>query len=115
MKDKRNDYGAYGEELAAKALKNQGYTLLNRNYRKKTGEIDIIAQKGDVTYFVEVKSKHKTDYSPPADSVTSRKLKHIADTAAFWFAEHGESDSSFLVAEVDLSKETVVFINDFIF
>jgi uncharacterized protein (TIGR00252 family) len=113
MKNKK-DYGAFGEELAAVELKKQGFSLLSRNYRKKTGEIDIIAEKDGVTYFVEVKAKHNSDYSPPADSVTPKKRKHTADTAAFWFAEHGEGKSSFFVAEVDLSKGTVVFIDDFL-
>ena len=114
MDDKRKSYGAFGEKLAGKELEKQGFSLLCRNYRKKTGEIDIIGEKDGITYFVEVKAKHRSDFSTPADSVTPRKRKHIADTAAFWFAEHGESKSSFFVAEVDLSKGTVQFIDDFL-
>jgi putative endonuclease len=114
MLNNTKDYGAIGEELAAKELIRQGFSLLCRNYRKKTGEIDIIVQKDGVTYFVEVKAKHYSDFSPPADSVTPKKRKHIADTAAYWFAEHGESKSSFFVAEVDLSTGAVAFIDDFL-
>lgn len=114
MEKSTKDFGAIGEELAVKELKKQGFSILSRNYRKKTGEIDIIAAKDGVTYFVEVKAKHHSDFSPPADSVTPKKRKHIADTAAFWFAEHGESKSSFFVAEVDLSTKIVNFIDDFL-
>lgn len=66
-----------------KELKKQGFSILTRNYRQKTGEIDIIALKDGVTYFIEVKAKHHSDFSPPADSVTPKKRKHIAETATF--------------------------------
>ena len=114
MKDKRKDFGSSGEDLAAKELKRQGYTILCRNYRQKPGEIDIIAKKADVVYFVEVKSKHSSDFATPADSVNAKKRKHIANTAMVWFMEHGECESSFLVAEVDLTAKTVFFIDDFV-
>ena len=114
MKDSRQELGAAGEMLAAQKLQSSGYQILATNYRQRTGEIDIIAQKGSVIYFVEVKAKRNLQFSPPADSVTAKKRKHIADTAAIWFAKHGECDSSFLVAEVDLTAETVVLIEDFL-
>jgi putative endonuclease len=112
--DQRKGYGAHGEDLAAAELERRGFALLARNYRKKTGEIDIIAIKADVVYFVEVKSKHDSAYSPPADSVTPRKRRHIADTAAIWFSENGESESGFIVAEVDLRRQSVLLIADFL-
>lgn len=112
--DQRKSFGAYGEDLAAAELERRGFRVLERNYRKATGEIDIIAEKKDVVYFVEVKAKHKTDYSPPADSVTPRKRRHIAATAALWFAAHGERPSGFIVAEVDLQKQSVFLIDDFL-
>lgn len=112
--DPRKSFGAHGEDLAAAELERRGYTLIARNYRKKTGEIDIIAKKADVVYFVEVKAKHDSSYSTPADSVTPRKRRHIADTAAIWFSENGESKSGFIVAEVDLRSQKVLLIDDFL-
>ena len=114
MKDKRKSFGARGEDLAAAELKRRGYRILERNYLKRTGEIDIIAEKDRTVYFVEVKAKHNSDFSTPADSVNAKKRKHIADTAMFWFGEHGESPSSFLIAEVDLSSEKVYIFDDFV-
>ncbi len=49
--------GELGEDVACKYLLNKGFSVLERNYTKKWGEIDIIAQKDDVIYFIEVKSK----------------------------------------------------------
>ena len=108
------EYGTEGERLAAKALKKQGYTILAKNYSRKCGEIDIIARKKSVIYFVEVKSRHNTDYLTPSANVNAAKRRHIAQTAAIWFAEHGEAESSFLVAEVDLQTNSVNLIEDFL-
>jgi putative endonuclease len=49
--------GELGEDVACKFLMKHGFSILERNYTKKWGEIDIIAQKGDKRYFIEVKSK----------------------------------------------------------
>jgi putative endonuclease len=49
--------GELGEEIACKFLVKHGFSILERNYTKKWGEIDIVAQKGEKRYFVEVKSK----------------------------------------------------------
>lgn len=49
--------GELGEEIACKFLIKHGFSILERNYTKKWGEIDIVAQKGEKRYFVEVKSK----------------------------------------------------------
>ena len=112
------DAGRTGEGLAAAALQKNGYTILTRNYRKKCGEIDIIAQKNDVVYFVEVKARSNTRYAAPADAVNAAKRRHIADTASVWLAKNGERMTSFLVAEVDLTDNStdnsVQFIEDFL-
>lgn len=114
MKLSTKDLGDQGENLAALELQKRGYQILEHNYRKRTGEIDLIAQKDNIIYFVEVKAQNNLSFSAPADKVNARKRQRIANTAAIWFAEHGESDSSFLVAEVDLATQTVVLIEDFL-
>lgn len=114
MKINTKKLGMAGEQLAAQELQKNGYRILERNYRKRTGEIDLIAQKDGIIYFIEVKAKNDTRFSPPADNVNAKKRQHIANTANWWFAEHGECDSSFLIAEVDLATKTVVLIEDFL-
>lgn len=53
---KRSGVGSLGELIAVKYLENKGFTVICRNYRKKYGEIDIIAKKGEILHFIEVKS-----------------------------------------------------------
>lgn len=73
--------GALGEEAAVKALKKQGYKILERNYRTKTGEIDIIAKDREYTCFVEVKLRKTNDFGTPADFINEKKRQKIIRTA----------------------------------
>ncbi len=83
--------GELGEDVACKYLEKNGFSILERNYTKKWGEIDIIAQKDDVLYFVEVKSKsvsildfvsqkfdqNDTETSRPEDNMHPWKIKRL--------------------------------------
>ena len=76
---KRKDVGAIGEKLAADLLKKRGYKIIQRNFRCREGEIDIIAQKGECLVFVEVRTKKNTAFGTPEESVTlSKREKLIA-------------------------------------
>lgn len=70
-----------GEDLAAKFLETKGYTILRRNYRAKTGEIDIIATHEDVLVFVEVKTRSKHSIRQALMNVSHTKRKRISLTA----------------------------------
>ncbi|MFA6251221.1 MAG: YraN family protein [Candidatus Paceibacterota bacterium] len=82
--------GKLGEDVACKFLMKHGYSILERNYTKKWGEIDIIAQKGEHLYFIEVKSKsvpnieelNQTIFqtSRPEDNMHPWKLKRLSRT-----------------------------------
>ena len=110
-----NALGAKGEQLAADYLQRLGYTLLKRNYRGNGGEIDIIAQKQGVTYFVEVKSRTHSGFTNPADSVTPRKREQISKAASAWFAKQGqETESALLIAEVYLERGQIILFEDFL-
>lgn len=69
--------GGNGEDFAALILQTKGYEILERNYRTKLGEIDIIAKKDNVLHFVEVKTRTQKTYGYPAESVTEDKLNRI--------------------------------------
>ena len=73
--------GNKGEKEACKYLKKNGYEILERNYTKFFGEIDIICKKDDVIAFVEVKSRKNDDYGYAADYVTKSKQEKIIKTA----------------------------------
>ncbi|MBO4740152.1 MAG: YraN family protein [Bacteroidales bacterium] len=53
-----NDFGATGEQMARDFLVNEGYTILETNWRHRSHEVDIIAKKGDILAFVEVKTRN---------------------------------------------------------
>jgi putative endonuclease len=77
----RGDLGRRGESLAARELRRRGYVLLERRWRCRIGEIDIVARQGKVLVVVEVKSRSRSDYGPPIDAVDRdkrRKLEKLA-------------------------------------
>ena len=76
--------GALGEEAAVKAIKKQGYKVIERNYRTKMGEIDIIAKDGEYTCFIEVRLRKNNDFGSPADTIDIRKQQKIIRTAKYY-------------------------------
>ena len=90
----RRDTGMIGEEVAAEYLERLGYRILERNYLRPWGEIDIVATKNDIVHFVEVKAisrENRGDISremshQPEDLVDVRKLRKVARTAEMYMA-----------------------------
>ncbi len=73
--------GNKGEQAAAAYLENHGYTVLERNFRAKTGEIDLIVSRGQLIVFVEVKTRGTLAYGVPAEAVNYLKQRKIIRTA----------------------------------
>ena len=65
MTQERLHFGKEGEKAAVKFLKKQGYRIIEKNYRNKSGEIDIVAEQDQVLVFVEVKSRADGEYGEP--------------------------------------------------
>lgn len=84
-----SELGARGEALAALQLVEGGMELIERNWRCKYGELDIVARDGDVLVFVEVKTRSGTGYGTPAESVTYEKQKRIRRLALAWLDQRG--------------------------
>ncbi len=76
--------GKQGEDIAAELLKNNGYEILERNWRNKFGEIDIIAKKDNVLIFVEVKTKIGEQYGLPEEMVGRGKLQKVRNMALMY-------------------------------
>ena len=76
--------GTLGEEAAVKALIKKGYKIIERNYRCKTGEIDIIAKDGDYTCFVEVRLRKNNNFGTPAETIDEAKCRRIINTAKIY-------------------------------
>lgn len=69
--------GSIGEELAANHIKKKGYSVLDRNYRTKLGEIDIVARKQNIVVFIEVKTRTSDIFGRPSEAVNYKKQKTI--------------------------------------
>jgi putative endonuclease len=78
---KRKDVGAIGEKLAVDYLKKHGYKIIERNFRCREGEIDIIARKGECLVFVEVRTKRNTAFGTPEESVNLSKREKLISLA----------------------------------
>jgi putative endonuclease len=80
--------GKAGEKLAAEHLLAEGFQIVERNWRCPRGEIDIIATKGDVLVFVEVKTRSSLRFGHPLEAITAQKLARLRQLAATWCREH---------------------------
>lgn len=80
----KRDFGNTGENLATEYLEKQGYTILERNFYCKQGEIDIIAKDKNEIVFIEVKSRSNKLFSIPSEAVTKQKIKHLFRTARYF-------------------------------
>jgi putative endonuclease len=87
MPDRRKEVGNKGEKLAAKFLKRKGYRIIQRNYKCKLGEIDIVAGDGGTLVFVEVKTRRTQEFGPPEYAITAAKKKQMSKAALFYIKE----------------------------
>ena len=103
-----NTIGKIGENIATKWLITKDYSVIERNYQKKWGEIDIIVTKDSNIHFVEVKSvSYGTDTYRPEDNVHPQKLKRLSRTIeAYLLTKHYEGDWRFDVIAVYLNPTT---------
>ena len=77
--------GAHGEKLACRFLKRNGYKILFRNFRGRSGgEIDIVCRDNDTLVFVEVKTRAREDFGRPFEAVDREKRKRISRGALAW-------------------------------
>ena len=81
MLDHRRQLGKSGESIAIKHLIQNGYRILERNYRNDLGEIDIIAQDKDTLVFIEVKARRSYRFGDPKYSITQKKQRKISMVA----------------------------------
>lgn len=76
--------GNIGEELACKYLLQNGYKILERNFRIRGGEIDIVAIDGEALVYIEVKTRTSYQFGRPEESITLRKLRFLERAAKFY-------------------------------
>ncbi len=87
--------GDYGESLACQYLQKQGYKIVERNYRIRGGEIDIVAKDNGTLVFVEVKTRWSHEFGLPVESITPWKIKALLKTAKFYIQKNNWGDKEY--------------------
>ncbi|WP_028579876.1 YraN family protein [Desulfogranum japonicum] len=102
----RAQTGSIGEDIACERLQKCGYIIKERNYRKRFGEIDIIAVHQDVICFIEVKTRRSSGYGSGFDAVTSHKQRRLSRTALDYLTRQRKLDhpARFDVVSILLQK-----------
>ncbi len=109
----KQQFGRAAEAAAARYLVREGWSLLGRNVRIGRGELDLIARRGGVLAFVEVKARHSLAFGSPEDAVDGRKRRKVARLAELWlscrpWALRGVNDVRFDIVAVDASSRPPV-------
>ena len=102
------EIGDIGEDFTAEFLEKKGCEIIERNFTVKGGEIDIIALKGGLIHFVEVKTRKKNSLLSGEQAVNSAKKRFLIRAAERWLSkQENEYNCVFDVASVELDGETV--------
>ena len=99
----RQALGRWGEDRVARWYRRQGFEILERNWRCRHGELDVIVRRGPVVVVCEVKTRSSLAFGTPAEAVGWQKQRRIRRLAAQWLAEQPRSGAvqvRFDVAEV---------------
>ncbi len=105
--------GFAGEDAAVEWLKARGYSIEKRNFRCRTGELDLVARKADILVFVEVKARGPAALSSPAEAVNAGKRARMVKAATWYLARFGSNPPAcrFDVIEVLLNPDGEPTIN----
>ncbi len=87
-KDPRHREGARAEAVAADALRLQGYQVLEQRFRYRHSDVDLVARRGSVVVFVEVKSRADDRFGAATEAVTARKQANVVRAASMWLSRH---------------------------
>jgi len=106
MSRQRIGLGRRGEELAAEELRRRGYEIVERNWRCDVGEVDIVARRGPVWAFVEVRTRRGEAFGAPEESITPRKRARMQAVAERYIAQHGlqDVDGQLLMVAVEMDR-----------
>ena len=111
MADRRCAFGKRGEDLACEELQRRGYVILDRRFRTRCGELDVVAREGNVVVFVEVKARTDGNFGDPFESITWQKRRRLSQMAASYLFQKqlGDVPCRFdVVAIVECEKGTTV-------
>ncbi len=105
-KDHRKTLGTKGEKIAEEFLKNKGFQIIEKNYKNKYGEIDIIAKQEEELIFVEVRTKSSAQFSDPETWVDFKKQNKLIRMANLYISEKDITNTNcrFDVIGITLTK-----------
>jgi putative endonuclease len=107
MPDARQTLGKLGEDLACQELERRGYAILTRRYRRRGGELDIVARDGQTIVFVEVKTREGCEFGAGAESITLFKRRRMTTVALDYLARYKlvERPCRFDVVSIDMDGQ----------
>lgn len=104
--------GDFGESIATEYLLSNNYQILEKNWRFKKYEIDIIAQKNNVIHIIEVKTRHFSEYGEPEDFVSKAQQKFIVTAAHEYLMQNNlEVDCEFDIIAIKLQENKQFQLN----
>jgi putative endonuclease len=116
MAEPKHAVGKAGEEAAVQYLCQQGYRILERNYRCRFGEIDLIARDGKTLAFIEVKTRRSQRFGPPAAAVTPEKQRHLIKASQVYLTQKRQAYElcrfDVVTIEVDAEVPRIELIKD---
>lgn len=108
----KQEIGKLGEDIAAHYLKQNGYTILDRNFECRQGEIDIIALDKKEVVFIEVKTRTSNKYGTPSEAVNKIKQKHMLQTIKYYLYIRNLSDEFVRIDVIEVYiKDNVYKVN----
>jgi putative endonuclease len=105
------ELGDEGEEIAAQRLEANGFIIIERKFRSKVGEIDLIATKGQLLVFCEVKSRRSLVYGLPVEAIDKGKIRHIRRTASWYLTQKMRIKRLFDDFDIRFDVIEVVFVS----
>lgn len=81
--------GPRGEAMAAEHLEGAGWSIVDRNFRAGRKEIDLVARRGGVVAFIEVKARSGPRFGDPLEAITPCKQREVQEVASVWIQRHG--------------------------
>lgn len=111
MKNSNKETGNKGEDIAAEWLLQQGFVLLERNWRYSHWEVDIIASKNNKLHFIEVKTRNSHRYGKPEESFDKNKMNALQNAAEQYQHQHPEwKKIQFDIVAITLQRDAVTEI-----
>ncbi len=104
--------GRDGEDAAVAHLRGLGYVIVERNYRCRLGELDVIARDGDVLCFVEIRTRARADRGSALETVGADKQRRIARVAAHYLAARRPTASAIRFDVVGITAGQLVLVKD---